>query len=109
MRRVMSIAAAEQQQRRQDRELDAAHALVAALAVVPGEHDRDRQADEQDDGRNLLQLLRPPEGVAHVGDALQQSPGPRRVGDAPLHHLAAAQLLQQPCVLPIHRCCPSGS
>ena len=42
-------AAAEQQQQRQYRELGAADALLTAVAVVPGEHQDDRQADREND------------------------------------------------------------
>ena len=40
-------AAAEQEQQREDREFGAADALLAAVAVVPGEDQDDGQADQQ--------------------------------------------------------------
>ena len=46
-------AAAEQEQQREDRELGAADALLAAVAVVPGEDQDDGQADQQCEDREL--------------------------------------------------------
>ena len=46
--------AAEQQQQREDRKLRGADALLAAVAVVPGEDQDDGQADQECEGRELL-------------------------------------------------------
>ena len=44
---VPEDAAAEQQQQREDRELGRGDALLAAVAVVPREDERDGQADQK--------------------------------------------------------------
>jgi len=72
-------------------ELGARHALLATVAVVPGDDEDDRQADEQREDGDLAQLRRPAEGIAHVLQALQETPGARGIGQSPLRHLAAAQ------------------
>ena len=54
--------AAEQEQQRDDRELGAADALLAAVAVVPGEDEHDGQPDQEREGGELLELLWPVEG-----------------------------------------------
>ncbi len=77
--------------------------LLTAFAVVPGEHEDDRQADQQRERCKLLDLFRPMEGVGDVGEALQQTPSPRGVGNAPLHHLAAGQSLPKRGLLPVLR------
>ena len=46
--------AAEQQEQREDRELGGGDALLAAVAVVPGEDQDDGQADQECEGRELL-------------------------------------------------------
>ena len=68
-----------------------ADALLTAVAVVPREDEDDRQADQERERGELLDLLRPVERVADVLEALQEAPGTGDVGDPPLHHLAAAQ------------------
>ena len=66
-------------------------ALLAAVAVVPGEHQDDRQADQECEECDLPELCRPVEGLADVLQALQESPGGGDVDKSPLHDLAAAQ------------------
>ena len=66
-------------------------ALLAAVAVVPGEHQDDRQADEECEDGDLPELLRPVEGLADVLKALQEPPRGGDVDESPLHDLAAAQ------------------
>ena len=66
--------------------------LPTLVTVVPRRHQHAGQADQQPQGRELLDLARPVERVGDVLETLEQSPGAGRVDDAPLHHLAAAQL-----------------
>ena len=84
-------SAADQQQQRDDRELGSGDALLTAVAVVPREHEDDRQADEQRQRRELLELVGPGVGVAEELEALQEAPGACDVEDPPLHDLAPAQ------------------
>jgi hypothetical protein len=83
--------ATDQQQQRDDRELGSGDALLTAVAVVPREYEDDRQADEQRQRRQLLELAGPGVGVAEELNALQQAPGACDIEDTPLHHLAPAQ------------------
>ena len=83
--------APDQQQQRDDREFGSGNALLTAVAVVPGHHEDDRQADEQCQRRELLELEGPAVGVAEELEALQEAPGPCDVEDSPLRHLATAQ------------------
>ena len=95
--------AAEDEQQRNDRELGTADPLLAAIAVVPGDDQHDGQANQQREAGELLQLLGPVQKRADVGEALKEAPGARDVGDAPLHHLAAAQSGPGAVALPLAR------
>ena len=66
-------------------------------------HEHDGQTDQQRETRELLQLSGPLQQRADVGQTLQQSPGTRGVGNAPLHHLAAAQSVPDGSPLPFRR------
>ena len=81
----------EREQHRQDRKLGPAHPLLAAIPVIPRDHQHNWQADGQADGRELLHQVGPVERVRQVPDHLQQHPCARRIGQAPLHDLAASQ------------------
>ena len=83
--------AAEQQQQREDRELGGADALLASVAVVPGEDQRRRAGRSECEERDLPELFGPVEGLADVFEALQEPPGGRDVHKSPLDDLAAAQ------------------
>ena len=66
-------------------------ALLPLVTVIPGEHEDDRQADEQRQRRQLLELPGPGVGIAEELESLQEAPGARDVKDPPVHHLAPAQ------------------
>jgi hypothetical protein len=83
--------ATEQQKQRENRELGGGDALLAPVAVVPREDQDDGQADQECEGRVLLNLARPVVGAAEVLEALQEPPGGGDVDHSPLHHLPAAQ------------------
>ena len=68
--------------------------------MVPRGHENDRQADQQPQGRELLDLARPVERAGDVLETLKQAPGTGRVDDAPLHHLAATQPIPEAVALP---------
>ena len=84
-------AAAHQEEQCEDREFRGRQTLLAAIAVVPGEDQHDRQADQECKDCELAELFRPVESLADVFEALQDSPGAGGVRNSPLHHLAAAQ------------------
>ena len=92
-------ATAQQEQQRQDREFGAADALFAAVAVVPGEDQHDRQSRSGERRRDLLDGTGPSKSVSREADALQQPPRAGDVDEAPLHHLAAAKPIPEvvPC------------
>ena len=94
---------AKQKQQREDREFGSGDALLAAVAVVPGECQGDGEADQQQERCELLQPFRPVERRDHIGQTLQQAPGTGRIGNAPLHHLAAAEALPGAVALPFRR------
>ena len=82
---------AEQQEQRENRKLGGAGALLAAVTVVPGQDEDDRQTDQSREQRHLADCGGPLEGVADVLQALEESPASSDVDQSPLHHLAAAQ------------------
>jgi hypothetical protein len=59
--------------------------------VDRGQYQYDRQADQQNESRNLLRGIRPVECISEKVDALQQRPRGGDIRDAPLRHLAAVQ------------------
>jgi hypothetical protein len=65
--------------------------LLAAFTVVPGEEEGDRQADQEQQQRDLLDRVGPVKGVGRETYALQKASGGRGVGNAPLHDLTAAE------------------
>jgi hypothetical protein len=54
--------------------LNAPEALLAAVAVVPREDERDRQPDGEPEQGDLRHLLGPVEGLADVLEALEEPP-----------------------------------
>lgn len=76
------------QQRGEDQQLHAGDALMAAVAMEPGEHDGERQSHGGDDRRNAGDGRGPLESCNRELDALHEAPGDGNVGKAPLHHLA---------------------
>jgi hypothetical protein len=84
--------AAHQQEKREDRELRSRQALLATIAVVPGDDEGDGKTDQQRERAELLDLAGPVEGIAEVRETLQNPPRTSGIGDAPLNHLAATQL-----------------
>jgi hypothetical protein len=83
--------AAEGKQRHQDRKLAAGDALLTTIAVIPGQDQDNRQADQNCEKRDLADLSRPLEGITDVLKTLQESPGAGNVDKSPLHYLTAAQ------------------
>ena len=100
---VPERTAAKQQEQRENRELGSGDPLLTAFAVVPGEHEDDRQSDEKRERDQLLDLAGPVVGAAEVLEALQESPGRRDVDNAPLHHLAAGRSGPGAFALPLAR------
>jgi len=82
--------ATKQQRQREHPQFGRGDALLAAVAVVPGEDERNGQADQKCDSCELLDLSRPIECATEVLEDLQQHPRCSRVGEAPLHDLASA-------------------
>ena len=82
---------AEKQEKREDRELGGADALLTSVAVVPGQDEHDRQPDDEREQGDLPHLLWPVEGLADVLEALQEPPGGRDLDKSPLDDLAAAK------------------
>ena len=72
----------------------AAHALRAALAVIPGEHERDEKTDAERDDDETDRLLRPAEALRDDVEHLDQRERRGDVSQRPLHQLAVAQALQ---------------
>ena len=67
-------------------------ALLTAVAVVPGEDQDDRQADQEcEESRSAGAVRGQSKVLADVLEALQESPGSGDVDHSPLHDLAAAQ------------------
>jgi hypothetical protein len=81
----------DKDEQEQDRNFAASDLLLTAIAVIPGEHQHDRQAYEKHDNRELPHLLGPMKGLADILEALQESPCARDVHQAPLHDLPVAQ------------------
>jgi hypothetical protein len=63
--------------------------------VIPGEHQRDKEADAQSDDDDAHRLFGPAETLRDDVDALQQSERRRDVSHCPLHQLSLLQALQE--------------
>ena len=83
--------AAEQQEQREDRELGGADALLAAVAVVPGEDQDDRQADQERERRESAEPARGQLNVSLTYSSPCRNPHAAATYDSPLDDLAAAQ------------------
>jgi hypothetical protein len=88
-------SAAHGQHDRDDDELDPAHPLPPLLAVVPGEDERDEEAEAGDDRDALAHHRRPAELVHHQARGLDHDPGPGQVGQRPLDQLALFQTVEE--------------
>ena len=73
----------------------AGHALVAALAVIPGEHERDDESDRGRDDQSARDPVRPTETLAHEIEHLDQRKRRSEIGERPLHDLALLESLDE--------------
>ena len=87
--------AADGQDQRQEQQLWTADFLGPAFAVIPGEEQRDKEADHKRQGDAASQSFRPAELLGNNVDPLQECESRRDVGDRPLHQLALPQALQE--------------
>ena len=88
-------SAANRQQERQNQQFGPGHALRAAFPVIPGQDERDEEADAQRDDDEAHRLFGPVKSLRDDVDALEEREGRRDVGHCPLHQLALFQALQE--------------
>ena len=88
-------SAADQEHQRDDGKFCTTDFLFAAVAVVPREHQHDRQPERRGHRPDLQHATRPLKSIHQELQPLQQAPRSRDVSDAPLHHLAATQRVPQ--------------
>ena len=74
----MTCVAIYQKEQREDRDLGGRQALLATIAVIPGDDEDDGQTDQQRERAELLDLAGPVEGVAQVRKAFVERPKHRR-------------------------------
>src|SRR5450432_1063999 len=88
-------SAAQREQERKNQEFGSGHALRAAFAVIPGQHEREEKPDARGDDERPLNEIRPRETLRDDIDTLEQRKGRRYVRYRPLHQLALLQALQE--------------
>ena len=86
-----------EEQQRDDDELGRTDPLLALVPVIPRRDQDDREADQQRQGRELLNAVRPVEGVRDVFQALQKAPGTRGIDEPHCTTLRRCSLSQRPC------------
>src|SRR5512135_1431496 len=87
--------ATDREQQRQHRQLGAGYALRAALAVVPGQHQRDEETERERDDEYALELLGPAKALTDDVDGLQQRECAGEIGQRPLHDLAVPEPVEE--------------
>ena len=68
-------------------------ALRSALSVIPGEHERDKEADAQRDNDEAHGLFRPTKTLRDDVNALEKGERRGDVSQRPLHQFALFQAL----------------
>ena len=88
-------SAANRQQKRQNQQFSPGHALRATFSVIPGQDQRDEEADTERDDDEAHRFFGPAKSLRDDVDPLEERERGRDISHRPLHQLALFQALQE--------------